>query len=71
MTGVTIQASGDVGEEHRMDIVSDIVSDTHVLVRHGDFDVRSTWEVRNAIYECIDVHDDDTRLALRIACRAL
>jgi anti-anti-sigma factor len=42
-----------------MDIVSDVVVDAHVLVLQGDFDVRSTWEVRNAIYECIDVHDDD------------
>ena len=42
-----------------MDIVSDIVANGHVLVLHGDFDVRSTWAVRDAIYECIDVHDDD------------
>ena len=42
-----------------MDIVSDIAPDGHVLVLHGDFDVRSTWQVREAIYECIDVHDDD------------
>jgi anti-anti-sigma factor len=50
-----------------MDIVSDDGSDSdtdmdaqgRVLVLHGDFDVRSTWEVRNAIYECIDVHDAD------------
>ena len=46
-----------------MDIVSDAGSDTlaeaRVLVLHGAFDVRSTWEVRNAIYECIDVLDDD------------
>ena len=46
-----------------MDIVSEIVPDTvadgRVLVLRGSFDVRSTWEVRNAIYECIDVHDDD------------
>ena len=42
-----------------MDIVSDIVVNGHVIALHGDFDVRSTWEVRNAIYECIDVHDDD------------
>ena len=42
-----------------MDIVSDIVANGHVLVLHGDFDVRSTWEVRDAIYECIDVLDDD------------
>ena len=45
-----------------MEIVSDIVADGHVIVLHGDFDVRSTWEVRNAIYECIDVHDDDVVL---------
>ena len=42
-----------------MDIVSDVVVDAHVLVLQGDFDVRSTWEVRNAIYECIDVLDAD------------
>ncbi|WP_416957037.1 STAS domain-containing protein [Nocardioides sp. T5] len=42
-----------------MDIVSDVVVDAHVLVLQGDFDVRSTWEVRNAIYECIDVLDED------------
>ncbi|HSF35589.1 MAG TPA: STAS domain-containing protein, partial [Nocardioides sp.] len=41
------------------DFVPDIATDGHVLVLHGAFDVRSTWEVRNAIYECIDVHDDD------------
>ena len=45
-----------------MDIVSDMVSNGRVIVLHGDFDVRSTWEVRNAIYECIDVHDDDVVL---------
>ena len=42
-----------------MDIVSDIVANGHVIALHGDFDVRSTWVVRNAIYECLDVHDDD------------
>jgi anti-anti-sigma factor len=42
-----------------MDIVSDIVANGHVLVLHGDFDVRSTWAVRDAIYECIDLLDDD------------
>ena len=45
-----------------MDIISDTVANGHVLVLHGDFDVRSTWEVRNAIYECIDVHEDDVVL---------
>ncbi|GAB3021235.1 hypothetical protein GCM10011376_22060 [Nocardioides flavus (ex Wang et al. 2016)] len=37
----------------------DIVYDGHTLVLHGAFDVRSTWEVRNAIYECIETFDDD------------
>ncbi len=37
----------------------DIISDGHTLVLHGDFDVRSTWEVRNAIYEHLDGLDDD------------
>lgn len=40
-----------------MDIV--FVPEGHTLVLHGDFDVRSTWEVRNAIYEHIDAVDDD------------
>ncbi len=37
----------------------DIISDGHTLVLHGDFDVRSTWEVRTAIYERLASHDDD------------
>ena len=37
----------------------DIMTDGSTLVLSGDFDVRSTWEVRDAIYECIDVLDDD------------
>ena len=32
----------------------DIISDGPTLVLHGDFDVRSTWEVRAAIYERLD-----------------
>ena len=42
-----------------MDIVTDVAANGHVLVLHGDFDVRSTWVVRDAIYECIDLLDDD------------
>ena len=37
----------------------EIISDGPTLVLHGAFDVRSTWEVRNAIYECIDVLEVD------------
>ena len=37
----------------------DIVWDGHTLVLHGAFDVRSTWEVRNAIYERLEGLDDD------------
>lgn len=37
----------------------DIETDGDRLVLNGAFDVRSTWEVRDAIYECIDVLDDD------------
>ncbi|MBC2934091.1 STAS domain-containing protein [Nocardioides sp. zg-1228] len=37
----------------------DIVSDGHTLVLHGAFDVRSTGEVRHAIYEHLDGLDDD------------
>ena len=37
----------------------DIISDGTTLELHGDFDVRSTWEVRNAIYERLEAHDSD------------
>lgn len=37
----------------------DIVSDGNILVLHGAFDVRSTWEVRNAIYEHLEGVDGD------------
>jgi anti-anti-sigma factor len=37
----------------------DIVSDGTILVLQGAFDVRSTWEVRNAIYERLEGGDDD------------
>ncbi len=37
----------------------DIVAEGHTLVLHGDFDVRSTWEVRNAIYESLEAWQDD------------
>lgn len=40
----------------------DIVSDGHILMLHGDFDVRSTFAVRTAIYEVLDLHDDDVVL---------
>ncbi len=40
----------------------DIISDGHTLVLHGDFDVRSTAEVRRAIYERLECYDDDVVL---------
>jgi len=37
----------------------DITTDGPTLLLSGDFDVRSTWEARNAIYELIEGHDED------------
>jgi len=37
----------------------DIVFDGPTLLLSGDFDVRSTMEVRNAIYEHLNGHDGD------------
>ena len=37
----------------------DITIHGPMLVLHGDFDVRSTFQVRNAIYERLDGHDED------------
>jgi anti-anti-sigma factor len=37
----------------------DIMTDGPTLVLSGDFDVRSTWEVRNAIYDHLRGHDED------------
>ena len=37
----------------------DITSHGPTLVMHGDFDVRSTFQVRTAIYECLEGHDQD------------
>jgi anti-anti-sigma factor len=37
-----------------VDITRDITTDGPVLVLHGDFDVRSTWEVRAAIHELLE-----------------
>jgi anti-anti-sigma factor len=36
----------------------DIVTDGPNLVLAGDFDVRSTWEVRNALYAQLRAHDE-------------
>ncbi|SEC78953.1 anti-anti-sigma factor [Nocardioides exalbidus] len=36
-----------------------IFTDGATLVLQGPFDVRSTWEVRNAIYERLEGFDDD------------
>ena len=37
----------------------EILTDGPILVLSGDFDVRSTMEVRNAIYEHLAGHDED------------
>ena len=37
----------------------DIMRDGPTLVLSGAFDVRSTWEVRTAIYELLGSHDGD------------
>ena len=37
----------------------DIVIDGSTLVLSGDFDARSTWEVRAALYELLEGRDDD------------
>ena len=42
-----------------MDITADYVDGAATLVLHGDFDVRSTWEVRNALREHLHGHEQD------------
>ncbi|MGD9959558.1 STAS domain-containing protein [Nocardioides sp.] len=42
----------------------DIITDGPRLVLSGDFDVRSTWEVRTAIYEHLEGHDHDVVIDL-------
>ena len=37
----------------------EIVHDGHALVLNGDFDVRSTMEVRSAIYQYLDGFEQD------------
>lgn len=37
----------------------DIVTDGPTVVLSGDFDVRSTMEVRTAIYDLLEGHDED------------
>lgn len=37
----------------------DIITDGPTLVLVGDFDVRSTMEVRTAIYDHLEGHDED------------
>ena len=42
----------------------EIMTDGPTLVLSGDFDVRSTWEVRNAIYDHLEGHDEDVVIDL-------
>lgn len=42
-----------------------ILTDGHTLILSGDFDVRSTWEVRAAIYDHIDGWDADVVIDMR------
>ncbi|GAB3786615.1 hypothetical protein GCM10027601_23970 [Nocardioides ungokensis] len=37
----------------------DIMTDGPTLVLSGDFDVRSTWRVRQALYDHLEGHDED------------
>jgi len=37
----------------------EIVTDGHILVLSGDFDVRSTMDVRSAIHEALATYGDD------------
>jgi anti-anti-sigma factor len=42
----------------------EIITDGPTILLSGDFDVRSTWEVRNAIYELLEGHDADVVIDL-------
>jgi len=42
----------------------EIYADGPTLILAGDFDVRSTWEARTAIYDHLEAHDEDVILDL-------
>ena len=42
----------------------DIATDGPTLVLSGHFDARSTWEVRTAIYDHLEIHDGDVVIDL-------
>jgi anti-anti-sigma factor len=44
----------------------EIVTDGPTLVLSGDFDGRSTWEVRNALYERLHGHEQDVVVDLTL-----
>jgi anti-anti-sigma factor len=48
----------------RVETPMDIMVDGPVLVLGGDLDVRSTWDVRNAVYDLLGSHDGDVVIDL-------
>jgi anti-anti-sigma factor len=53
----------DVTNTH-VETPMEIMSDGPVLLLGGDLDVRSTWDVRNAIYELLGSYDGDVVIDL-------
>jgi anti-anti-sigma factor len=58
VTGASPGRAGLLGLGERGDGM-EIMTDGPTLVLSGDFDVRSTWEVRQAIYERLNGHEQD------------
>jgi len=63
VTGASPGKAGNSGSENGVTGM-EIMADGPTLVLSGDFDVRSTWEVRNAIYERLRGHEQDVVIDL-------